>query len=319
MLVQIATVALLILLGLLTLARAVGLDAGPLTWAIALTPWIGAAAVVALLIAVLTRSWPLIAVAIVVVAVHVAWQLPLFIADQPVPADRLAQARSTGRTATVMTLNLKYGNADPATVVRLVEDNHVDLLALQELTPEADQALRAAGLLRLLPHSFARPASAFQGTGIWSRNPLTAARELSGYASRQLLASTSLAGGPVTVGAIHPVAPGRNDTTQWSQEYARLLSDLSGLPGAVVVAGDFNATRDHAQLRVLLGTGYRDAAEQAGAGLKFTFPQERRLPPLVAIDHVIARDTALRAVAMHVTTVRGSDHAAVIVEYLSGS
>ena len=31
-----------------------------------------------------------------------------------------------------------------------------------------------------------------------------------------------------------------------------------------ILAGDFNATLDHAELRRLIGRGYHDAAEQAG-------------------------------------------------------
>ena len=35
----------------------------------------------------------------------------------------------------------------------------------------------------------------------------------------------------------------------------------------MILAGDFNATADHAQFRQLLKLGYRDAATEAGRGL----------------------------------------------------
>ena len=55
------------------------------------------------------------------------------------------------------------------------------------------------------------------------------------------------------------------------------------------LAGDFNATLDHAELRRVLDRGYRDAAEQAGVALRPTWPTGKRiLPTLVTIDHVLA-------------------------------
>ena len=41
--------------------------------------------------------------------------------------------------------------------------------------------------------------------------------------------------------------------------------------------------------------GFRDAADQAGAGFQPTFPNRRRGRPIVAIDHVIVRDLPARA------------------------
>ena len=41
---------------------------------------------------------------------------------------------------------------------------------------------------------------------------------------------------------------------------------------ATILAGDFNATLDHVELRRLLGTGYRDAAASLGRGLTPTWP-----------------------------------------------
>jgi endonuclease/exonuclease/phosphatase (EEP) superfamily protein YafD len=82
-----------------------------------------------------------------------------------------------------------------------------------------------------------------------------------------------------------------------------------------VLAGDFNATLDHAVLRDLLGTGYIDAAEFTGAGLIATWPVGRHLPPLVTIDHVLV-DRRSAAVATSVQTIAGSDHRAVFADLL---
>jgi endonuclease/exonuclease/phosphatase (EEP) superfamily protein YafD len=80
-----------------------------------------------------------------------------------------------------------------------------------------------------------------------------------------------------------------------------------------ILAGDFNATLDHAELRRLLDTGYTDAAAEVGAGLKGTWPHGRRFPPPVAIDHVLADSRAgVKAFSVHAIT--GTDHRAVLAE-----
>jgi endonuclease/exonuclease/phosphatase family metal-dependent hydrolase len=97
--------------------------------------------------------------------------------------------------------------------------------------------------------------------------------------------------------------------------------DLEALPGGGaapsplrVLAGDFNATLDHAELRALLDRGYRDAAEQAGNGLRPTWTPERNLlPPLVTIDHVLA-DERVRVASARIVSIPGSDHRGVLAE-----
>jgi endonuclease/exonuclease/phosphatase (EEP) superfamily protein YafD len=80
-----------------------------------------------------------------------------------------------------------------------------------------------------------------------------------------------------------------------------------------ILAGDFNATLDHADLRRVLAGGYEDAASVVGAGLHATWPEGRLVPPTVAIDHVLADERAgVRAVSVH--TLPGTDHRAVFAE-----
>jgi endonuclease/exonuclease/phosphatase family metal-dependent hydrolase len=63
---------------------------------------------------------------------------------------------------------------------------------------------------------------------------------------------------------------------------------MADLPAPLVVAGDFNATRDHRQFRDLLNTrGYRDAGDDSGAGLMPTYPADRAVGPIAGIDHVV--------------------------------
>ena len=90
------------------------------------------------------------------------------------------------------------------------------------------------------------------------------------------------------------------------------------VPGPVLVAGDFNATLDHAPVRSLEDLGLRDSAEQLDAGLALTWPANGSLsrfgisaPPFAALDHVMTAD-GLVAVDHVLTGAAGSDHLGVI-------
>jgi len=84
---------------------------------------------------------------------------------------------------------------------------------------------------------------------------------------------------------------------------------MADLPAPLVVAGDFNATRDHRQFRDLWNsTGYRDAGDDSGAGLMPTYPRtvrSARSPASTtwcsaAISSVVDAESA--AVAVPITT-----------------
>ncbi len=80
-----------------------------------------------------------------------------------------------------------------------------------------------------------------------------------------------------------------------------------------ILAGDFNATLDNAELRRVVDHGYEDAAAETGTGLRATWPSGRRFPPPVTIDHVLA-DTRAGWREVRVYPVPHSDHRAVLAE-----
>ncbi|MEU4833453.1 endonuclease/exonuclease/phosphatase family protein [Streptosporangium sp. NPDC023615] len=81
-----------------------------------------------------------------------------------------------------------------------------------------------------------------------------------------------------------------------------------------VLAGDFNATLDHRQVRDLLDSGYRDVADVTGHGLTATWPQRGRSPvPGVTIDHVQA-DARMAVRAFGVHGLANTDHRPVFAE-----
>src|SRR6185436_13143534 len=56
-----------------------------------------------------------------------------------------------------------------------------DVLALQELTPEEVDRMRAAGIGRSFPYQTLDARDGAEGVGIWSRFPLVQSRRIEGY------------------------------------------------------------------------------------------------------------------------------------------
>ncbi|MBQ0896121.1 endonuclease/exonuclease/phosphatase family protein [Micromonospora sp. U56] len=291
------------------LVRLAGLERGPLVQAVAFTPYVAAWSLVPLVLALaLRRRGPAVAAAVVALVLLGAVVPRAVAADQPAAG---------GPVLRVLTANLLKGGADARTVVELVRRHRVDLLAVQEFTPAARDALDRQGLTRLLPHQQLTPEVGTTGSALYSRLPLTEGgfRRNAGFQFTQAYAVVTVPGAPpVRVESTHPAAPyAVAAVDEW-------FTDLRAQPPATpdgplrILAGDFNATLDHAPLRALLATGYVDAADAAGAGFAGTWgPYDGDLIPPVTIDHVLVdRRIAVRSVAVH--PVPGSDHRAVLAE-----
>jgi endonuclease/exonuclease/phosphatase (EEP) superfamily protein YafD len=222
------------------------------------------------------------------------------------------QPPAAGPVLRVLTANLLAGRAAAGAVVELAGRQRADVLFVQELTGGAAARLGRAGLGDLLPHQVTQG----MGGNIYARYPLR------GGAPAPLLSAVRCAawldlpsGQSVQLACVH-VAPPK---PPWSPgAAARWRSQLSALPAPGdsprVLAGDFNATLDHAQFRRLLRRGYADAASQAGHGLSLTWgPRPGRRPALLTIDHVLTdRRCAVLTTSAH--RLPGSDHRALYAE-----
>jgi endonuclease/exonuclease/phosphatase family metal-dependent hydrolase len=292
--------------------RSIGPTSGwPLVPMLAFTPYVLVATVVPLLATLLLRQWWAAGVALAVTAALAAVVLPRGF-GRPDPA-----SAARGPALHVMTLNMKFGAADPAEIVRLVRDNHVDLLALQEYTQHAGLALRAAGLDSLLPEAavYPRPSDSASGSAIFSRFPLTDTgyRQLPEWFG-QAYATVHVPGAPpLLVESVHPCAPaGGSQLSCWRDGLAQ--SPRAEPNGRVrLLLGDFNATLDHAPLQALLRSGYRDAAATLGDGFVGSWPYDGTLLPKVTLDHVLADPRiAIRGLSVH--QVQGTDHRTVLAD-----
>lgn len=291
--------------------RVFGFEQGyPLVPLMAYTPYVALAALLVAGTALALRNWAASIVAALAAICLVAAVLPRALGgEEDLPAG--------GAELRVLSTNVHVGDADPEAVIGLVERHDADVLIVQELTPRFARALQREGILRLLPETHisldpvdfeARPKAS--GGGLYSRLPMRALPAPLTSAFRQPRAMVRVAPGEwVRFVDVHPYPPRRCCIGLWRSALESLpLPEPAAPPW--VLAGDFNATLDFAEMREILGNGYRDAAEVTGNGLEPTWPDGRRLPPPVTIDHVLA-ESRLAILEYAVEDVPGSDHHAV--------
>jgi endonuclease/exonuclease/phosphatase family metal-dependent hydrolase len=227
------------------------------------------------------------------------------------------QPAASGPVLRVLSANMFFGQGDAEVIVALVRQAGVDVLCLQELTGDAVTRLKQAGLDELLPHAqheLRGSSHAAAGSAIYARFPLSeGGPAMQPSLMAQPTALLELPGGEtVELVCVHPCAPG---VRRWGGP-TRWRAELEALPppGKLprVVAGDFNATLDHAAFRGVLRLGYADAAQQTGSALTPTWGIPGR-GALIPLDHVlVSPGCAVRAFSVHV--VPHSDHRAVYAE-----
>lgn len=276
--------------------------------ATSLTPYVAVAGLLIGLFALLRKRWAVGLTMTILAVVLVANVVPRAFPD--------ARPYGVGQQVRLMTANLFVGAADAEFVVREVKARGIDVLALQELTPEMVRDLERAGLDEVLPHRVFLDEPGGSGSGIASKYPLTQRNLAAPSTLRQASALVDLPGKDIEVVSVHPMPPVIHPGPEAWQR------DMAGLPapdstGVIrVLAGDFNATLDHVGLRRLLNKGYVDAADQVGKGLVHTWPSEIGFwPPPVTIDHVLV-DTRCPVDTLDVLDLPGSDHRAVVTQFV---
>ena len=265
-----------------------------------------AALVLVLLVVLLRadqRTLPGVAalLATALLTVHVTWVAPLV----------RAEAAPPGEPLTVMSANLWRGRADVGEVLAVARESDVSLLVLEEVRPAALARLEVAGVAESFPYRVGDPGD----TMVLSRSPLTEPEPLLDGTG-----SWAVTWQGRRVYAVHSSYPRRN--ADWRRDLAE-LAQAARAERPDLMLGDFNATRDHRPFRTLLDVGYRDAAEQAGAGWQPTWPAPGTtrqmgvlLPPTVAIDHVLV-GPGLVAASTHTRVVGGTDHQALVARLVA--
>lgn len=270
----------------------------------AASPYLTAAGLAAMVLFGVARRWVPTILAACLCLVMLAVLAPRYFGPEKVGVPSVA--------VRVVSANLGLGQADAGAVVALANAS-ADVLVVQELTPELASAMSAAGLDATFPHRTIDPRPMAAGIGVWSRHPIVSAAPIGGYQMPMLSARIRVPGVRFdpTVLAVHLAAPWVQPLHWFRDDIERFPSTLRELAeragsGAVIVAGDLNATYDMQPFRALLAEGYRDAAEQAGAGLTRSYPSRPWRRPVVGIDHVLVRNCT--ATAAYTVAVPASDH-----------
>jgi endonuclease/exonuclease/phosphatase (EEP) superfamily protein YafD len=274
----------------------------------ALSPYLMLCAAVSAILLALARHWILMIVAFGLTATTLAVQAPLYRGSD--------SDRTGGVELRVLSANLREGKADPGLLVSSAREQ-ADVLSFQELTPAEVDRLSAAGLDATFPYRWLDASDGAYGVGVWSRFPMHTTKRIGGYVMAFVSAQLRVPGvsKDPTVVVVHLPGPWPWPIDDWRRDLRRLPHTLleeaeAAGSGAVVVAGDLNSTIDMRPFRALLRNGYRDGAQQSGAGIVRTFPADWRLPPFLAIDHILTRSctaTSLRAIML-----AGSDHRALV-------
>lgn len=274
--------------------------------AMALTPYVAAFGLVLGLLCVLLRR-RVVGVTVVLLSLALgALLVPRVLSEE--------QPDANGPRLRIMSLNLYIGRADPETVVRLAREQKVDVLVMPELTQQADAALTKAGLDEQLPNRVYDTDTSGSGTAVLSKHPLRqiALMDETTLAQPSMVVDLPGDNDDIELTAVH-IQPGvrTGSAATWRRELSQLPRPAERIR---ILAGDFNASFDHAAFRGVVDRGYADAAESTGDGMEATWSSWPFAPP-VTIDHILADDRCAFA-SYGVYAVPGSDHKALISEVI---
>jgi len=290
------------------IVRTFGFERGyPLVQVMAYTPYVVVLALVVCGVVAALREWPATGVGAVAAIALVVAVLPR--------AHGGPDEAPPGTEVRMLSLNTWRGNANVTELLEFIEDRDVNLLVLQELPINGAKRLQRRGLGDHLPYGVLGIEDK-GGGGIYSSLPLDRI-EPEHTGPRQPRALVEPEGAtPFEVMSVHPRAPQSPESTRlWAREMKKL--PRAGEPGPPkVLAGDFNATLDHAELRDLIDSGYRDAAYELGSGLAPTWPVGLKWPPPVTIDHVLVEEP-IAITGFEVVTIDRSDHRATYTELVA--
>ena len=290
------------------LVRTLGFEVPyPFVALLAFTPYAALSSPLPVVVGLLVRRWVVAGVAAVAMLAFAVALVPRAVAGPEPDAQ--------GPRLVVMSSNLYLGQADARAVLRIAREHDVDVWSLQELRPRLIARLDRAGARRTFPERVLDPREGASGSGVLSRTPLRAvdtSPNRKGHAEPEVELRVEGAP-PVRIKAVHPAPPVNAIAAPYWQDALAALPSSDGRGDVQILAGDFNATLDHPELRALLDRGYLDAADAAGAGLKPTWPAPprsgRALP--LTIDHVLV-DRRVRVERVTVVRIPHSDHRAVI-------
>ncbi|WP_055492215.1 endonuclease/exonuclease/phosphatase family protein [Streptomyces sp. TP-A0356] len=287
--------------------RAADTDAvTPVPQLLAFLPWLLAPTALALLLALLARwrtglVWGVLALA------ALAWFTePYGGTDEPT-GTALAEFR-------VLTSNVQFGRGTPS-LVPAIRRARPDIVFVEECEHRCSATLERTfgGPRGTYPYRQAVDGAGSDGSVILSRFPLKAAPAVPGTMGMPG-AVADVHGHAVRIQLAHPMPPLPGQLSVWRRELGALRAyAASGAGAPTVLAGDFNASQDHAVFRRILATGLRDGAGLAGAARTPSWPADTAPPFGTQIDHVlVSRDFSANSARF--LDIAGTDHRALLVD-----
>nr|WP_240982953.1 endonuclease/exonuclease/phosphatase family protein [Streptomyces sp. S3(2020)] len=273
----------------------------PVPQFLAFLPWLVAPTAVGLALVLLARWWPGVVWSVVLLGL-LAW----FIEPYGKSGEPVGPAVASFR---VLTSNVEFGQATGA-LTDAVRRERPDLVFVQECEYTCDAELKRT-LGGTYPHRRAVEGGGSAGSVILSRFPLKAADPIPGTMGMPG-AVAEVRGHAVRLQLAHPMPPLPGQVDVWKRELGRLRDFAADTSGPVLLAGDFNASQDHAAFRRILDTGLRDAARLAGDDRTPSWPA-RTAPTLGAqIDHVLL-SADFSAQTARFLDLADTDHRALLV------
>jgi endonuclease/exonuclease/phosphatase (EEP) superfamily protein YafD len=275
----------------------------------ALTPLVYLPAYAAVAVGFGLRRHLLMLAAVPLIGLHLFWTVPELWPSGP------DHAPPGSVPVRLLTANLRYTNAQAGLLGPQIEARQPDIVVLEEVSPRTSAGVQSSGALARFPYHVVQEDPGGFGYAVYSRFPLSdvSAPEV-GEVPLARMTVTLGDGQRFTLFAVHTMPPVSSSTaTAWRAQLDRLSADVRRSTLPVVLAGDFNATRDHRPFRHLLDAGVRDAHDVTGAGWAPTWPADLAVPSVIRIDHVLA-SPAFAIIGYHRGGGDGSDHLPVIAD-----
>ncbi|AOR33171.1 hypothetical protein BFF78_20765 [Streptomyces fodineus] len=290
--------------GVVVGCRVAGTDGvTPVPQLLAFLPWLLVPTGFALLCALLTRWWPGLVCGVAVLGLLAWYREPYGRVSEP-PGPPLATLR-------VLTANVEFGRGTPALVPR-IRDRRPDLVFVEECEYTC-QATLEADFATAYPYRQAVRAAGSHGSLILSRFPLRPTAGVRGTMGMPG-AVADIRGQAVRLQLAHPMPPLPNQVGLWRRELGRLRAFAAAGPRTpTILAGDFNATQDHAAFRRILDAGLTDAARLAGQDRAASWPARTASVIGAQIDHVLLSPD-FTATGARFLRVAGTDHRALVVD-----
>lgn len=295
----------------------------PIPQLLAFLPWLLAPTALALLFAALSH-WRIGLVWGVAALAVIAWYIEPYGKTMEPGGVPVAEVR-------VLTANVEFGQATDG-LIDAVSAQRPDLVFVQECEATCEKKLEQAfgkngrngsngkggkadkdGGYPYRQAVQSVTAKGSDGSVILSRHPLKPAKGIPATMGMPG-ATADVDGQEIRLQLAHPMPPLPSHLGTWRKELAALRDYAAANIGRpTVVAGDFNATQDHAAFRRILDTGFMDGARLTGDTRTPSWPALTAPAFGAQIDHVLV-SRGFTATRTRFLELGDTDHRALVVD-----